>query len=119
MGVPVISLASSTHASRVTASILHRLNLSGMAAKTVGEFAQRARELSEMEETLVQLRTSLRNRMRESALMNVKQFGYEFGNTLRAQWRDWCNQSQAPIAAEPVPEIDENDALAGLEGLTE
>lgn len=90
MGVPVISLMGETHASRVTASILHRLNLSGLAAKTVFEFAERAKELSELEETFEDLRFGLRKRMKESPLMNNRQFAREFGNTIRSQWRDWC-----------------------------
>ncbi len=109
MGVPVISLTGDTHASRMTASILHRLNLSGMAAKTVNEFAQRARELSEMDETLVQLRSSLRSRLRESTLMNAKLFGYEFGNAVRAQWRDWCQQSTVSPTIEREPETQLED----------
>ena len=92
MGVPVISLKGQTHASRVTASILYRLNLSGLATDTVFEFAERAKELSELKETLQELRFGLRKRMKESALMNDKQFGREFGNTLRSQWRDWCHE---------------------------
>jgi protein O-GlcNAc transferase len=92
MGVPVISLKGQTHASRVTASILYRLNLSGLATNTVFEFAERAKELSELQETLQELRFSLRKRMTESALMNDRQFGREFGNTLRSQWRDWCHE---------------------------
>ncbi len=91
MGVPVISLTGQTHASRRTASILSRLNLSGLATKTVPEFAERARELSELDETLLELRFSLRKRMKASSLMNKRQFAREFGNTLRSQWRDFCD----------------------------
>lgn len=94
MGVPVISLMGQTHASRVTASILHRLNLTGLATNTVFEFAERAKELSQLQETLHELRFGLRKRMKESSLMNNAQFGREFGNTLRSQWRDWCHQGK-------------------------
>jgi len=92
MGVPVLSLSGQTHASRVTASILHRLNLSSLAAKSVYEFAQRAKELAERDDTLKELKHNLRKRMRDSSLMNQGQFAYEFGNTLRSQWRDWCHE---------------------------
>jgi predicted O-linked N-acetylglucosamine transferase (SPINDLY family) len=92
MGVPVISLMGQTHASRVSASILHRLNLGGLATKTVVEFSERAKELSAMEDKLTQLRSDLRDQMRKSTLMNNTQFSREFGNTLRSQWRDWCHQ---------------------------
>lgn len=92
MGVPVISLIGETHASRVSASILQRLNLGELATKTVFEFADRAKELAELKETLAELRFGLRKRMKDSPLMNNRQFGREFGNTLRSQWRDWCEQ---------------------------
>ncbi len=106
MGVPVISLSGHTHASRITASILHRLNLSGLAAKTVVEFAERAKELAQIKETLTDLRFGLRKRMRESSLMNNRQFAFEFGNTVRSQWRDWCHdqnvQNKPKIPAKPA-----------------
>ena len=93
MGVPVISLTGQNPASRMTASVLSRLNLSGLATQSVFEFAERAKELSEVKDTLEGLRSSLRNRMQDSALMNNKQFAREFGNSLRSQWRDWCRTS--------------------------
>lgn len=92
MGVPVISLTGLTHASRVSASILHRLNLGGLATKNTVEFAERARELSSMEGKLTQLRSDLREQIRNSSLMNNTQFAREFSNTLRSQWRDWCHK---------------------------
>lgn len=91
MGVPVISLMGKTHASRVTASILQRLSLTGLATKSVVEFAERAKELSEMDEKLNQLRANLREQMRNSTLMNNTQFAREFGNAIRSQWHDWCH----------------------------
>lgn len=113
MGVPVISLAGETRASRVTTSILHRLNLSGMSATTVNEFAKRAAELSEMPDTLTMLRSKLRDRMRESSLMNYKQFAFEFGDTIRSQWHDWCQQSQIRLPSE----ADKKDDLVSLDGI--
>jgi len=98
MGVPVVSLMGQTQASRVSSSILHRLNLSGLATQTVFEFAERAKELAELEETLESLRFSLRKRMQESALMNNRQFAREFGNTLRSQWRDWCTHKSPQLS---------------------
>lgn len=109
MGVPVISLVGQTHASRVTASILHRLNLSGLATKTVVEFAERAKELAQIKETLTDLRFGLRKRMRESSLMNNRQFAFEFGNTIRSQWRDWCHQRNV----ENAPQTPAEHTIAG------
>jgi len=110
MGVPVISLMGETHASRVTASILHRLNLSGLATKSVVEFANRAKELAEIQETLTDLRFGLRKRMRESSLMNNRQFSYEFGNTLRSKWRDWCDEKSATEKPDaPVEQLNDEE----------
>jgi predicted O-linked N-acetylglucosamine transferase (SPINDLY family) len=110
MGVPVISLTGKTHASRVTASILHRLNLSGLATDTVFEFAERAKELSELQETLHELRFGLRKRMKESALMNDKQFGREFGNTLRSLWRDCCHEHELSPSLKQITKASVDEA---------
>lgn len=101
MGVPVVSMVGQTHASRVSASILERMNLGGMATSSVSEFAQRAREMSELGETRDELRHSLRNRMEKSALMNTQQFGREFGNAMREKWRAWCQAREREEQSKP------------------
>ena len=106
MGVPVISLTGQNPASRTTSSVLSRLNLSGLATQSVFEFAERAKELSEVKDTLEGLRSSLRSRMQDSALMNNKQFAREFGNSLRSQWRDWCNTSSNTLDEQAASAIE-------------
>ena len=91
MGVPIISLSGQTHASRRTASILNRLELDHLATRSIFEFAQRASEIAALTETRNELRLGLRQKMKESSLMNEKQFSREFGNALRLEWRNWCN----------------------------
>ncbi len=92
MGVPVVSLVGHTHASRVSATILERINLGGMATNSVVDFAQRVKELSELEETRQQLRSTLRRRLADSALMNKSQFAREFELAINRLWREWCEQ---------------------------
>ncbi len=92
MGVPVITLAGNSHVSRVSASILSRLNLSGLACKSIHDFAAKAKELSENPKTLTELRKALRQTMKKSALMNEKQFAEEFSSLLRKQWQEWCTE---------------------------
>ncbi|RBP53334.1 glycosyltransferase family 41 protein [Arenicella xantha] len=94
MGVPVVSMVGRTHASRISASILRRLNLDGMATSSVTEFANRAKEMSELGESRNELRHSLRHQMEKSSLMNSQQFGREFGNALREKWRAWCQDRE-------------------------
>ncbi|WP_189400599.1 O-linked N-acetylglucosamine transferase, SPINDLY family protein [Arenicella chitinivorans] len=100
MGVPVISMVGQTHASRVSASILERINLGGMATKSVTDFAQRVLEFSELGENTLEARQSLRTRMQNSALMNTPQFGREFGNALRGKWQLWCDDVATKLEQE-------------------
>jgi len=90
MGVPVISLIGNTHASRVSASILHRLGLTGLACPNVRAFAEKAKDLSDKSNLRQELVDSLRARMTESALLNETQFTNEFTDALRKQWQQWC-----------------------------
>ena len=92
MGVPVITLSGDTHVSRVSASILHHLGLSDLACSNTLSFASKAKELSQNPETLAELRNSLRKTMRNSSLMNEKEFSQDFTNMLRTQWKKWCTE---------------------------
>lgn len=93
MGVPVLSLQQNTHASRVSASLLQSLELSHLATTSVQAFAQQAELLTHHRETLLDLKHGLRERMRQSPLLDHKRFGRDFGSTLRQQWRNWCAQN--------------------------
>jgi len=92
MGVPLISLKGQTHASRISASILERLDLGQFATTSVFEFAKRARELSEQVESRQELRNTLRNKVRQSPLVDSKRFSQEFAQALRDKWHLWCQQ---------------------------
>jgi len=111
MGVPVISLQGKTHASRVTASILYHLELDEFAVNSVQEFAGGAKKLAQDPAALNQLKSELRSRMQQSALLDYKRFGRDFGNALRGQWHEWCRQQDQSAAktssktAEQVTEV--------------
>ena len=96
MGVPVLSMQGETQASRVSASILHRLQLSHLATGSAHEFAEQAANLSRDTEQLSALKAGLRKRMQQSVLLDHKKFGRDFGNLLRTQWRAWCQQQSIP-----------------------
>jgi len=92
MGVPVITLGGETHVSRVSASILHRLELTNLVCRNGQEFAKKAKELSENHKALSELRKNLRLKMQNSSLMNKNLFTQEFSTMLRKQWQDWCTE---------------------------
>lgn len=92
MGVPVITLTGNTHASRVSQSILHRLNLGSLACNSTIEFANKAKELSDSPELRNHLRHNLRQTMRNSSLMNEQQFAQQFIDAIRKEWKHWCTE---------------------------
>lgn len=108
MGVPVISLAGETHTSRVSASILQRLELGHLAVDSVQEFADCAASLAGDSAALAQLKSGLRDRMQQSSLLDFELFGRDFGGALRDAWRAWCQQqtdaSSTKSIGEPVME---------------
>jgi len=90
MGVPVVTMFGNTHASRVSASILKRIELGRLACKDIPEFCSRVKELNNDPALRKELRQNLRGTMRKSALMDHEQFGKDFGYALQTLWRDWC-----------------------------
>lgn len=72
MGVPVVTLAGSSHLSRVGVSFLHATGLDDLVAGTAEEYIAHATRLARDSQWLVQLRENLRSRMAGSALMDAK-----------------------------------------------
>jgi predicted O-linked N-acetylglucosamine transferase (SPINDLY family) len=71
MGVPVVTFAGRSHASRVGASLLARVGLDELVAPSVEESLRVASRLAADLDRLAQLRTSMRERMRASPLMDA------------------------------------------------
>jgi protein O-GlcNAc transferase len=72
MGVPVITLAGQTHASRMGVSLLSRVGLPELIASTPGEYVQMAGDLAANVQRRAELRTGLRPKMEASSLMDAK-----------------------------------------------
>ena len=97
MGVPVVTLAGSTHASRVGASLLSNLGHPELIAHTAGEYVHNAAHLAADLPRLASLRASLREKMREkmraSVLMDGRRFAGQIEHALRTMWQHWCARS--------------------------
>jgi protein O-GlcNAc transferase len=83
MGVPVVTWPQGRAVSRQTWAILNQIGLAELGASGVDDYVRLACELSEDTDRLVQLRASLRDRMRVSQLMNLRGFTRELEDTLR------------------------------------
>ena len=90
MGVPVITLAGKTHASRVGASLLNNVGLPDLVATTPEDYVQRAIALATDPPRLAGLRQDMRPRMQASSLMDAALFTRNVEAAYRKMWRAWC-----------------------------
>jgi FkbM family methyltransferase len=81
MGVPVVSWAGATHASRVGASLLSRVGLGDLVAKDADELVRLAVSLAGDRERLASLRSELRSR--SAALMDARAVAHAFEACVR------------------------------------
>jgi predicted O-linked N-acetylglucosamine transferase (SPINDLY family) len=92
MGVPVISKVSTDRAmGRAGKTLLENMGLSEFLAQTPQEYIDIAVNLASNPERIVQLKQTLRERMRQSPLMDGLGFATEFGSILRQLWNNWLN----------------------------
>jgi predicted O-linked N-acetylglucosamine transferase (SPINDLY family) len=90
MGVPVVTLAGQTHVSRVGVSLLSNVGLPDLVANDAEQYVQIASTLAGDASKLAMLRSTLRQRMGESPLMDARGFVKEFEDAIRMTWKQWC-----------------------------
>ena len=90
MGMPVVSLAGKTHASRVGVSLLNNVGLPELVAVSEEHYIQLAVNLASDLPRLAELRSTLRSRMKESPLMDAPRFARGVEAAYREMWRTWC-----------------------------
>jgi predicted O-linked N-acetylglucosamine transferase (SPINDLY family) len=90
MGVPVISLECKTTVGRSGKSILNNLGLPELLATTTDQYQQMAVRLANDLNQLKTLRSTLRDRMKSSRLMNAPAFAADVEQAFRNIWQQWC-----------------------------
>ena len=90
MGVPVVSFCGDTSASMLSSTILQRLDLRNHAKEDALAFAKFSAELAADKSFRTQFSKTIRSRIRQSALMNHKQFADDFGEVITATWQKLC-----------------------------
>lgn len=88
MGVPVVTLAGNTHASRVGVSLLSALDLPDQIAASPDEYVERAVALATDPARLASLRASLRERFARSVLRDEIGFARRLEAAVRAMWQN-------------------------------
>jgi protein O-GlcNAc transferase len=94
MGVPVITLAGDTHAGRVGASLLHQVGLAELIGKSAEEYAALAVGLAGDAGRLESLRAGMRDRLRQSPLLDARRITAEIESAYQSMWQTWCGGTQ-------------------------
>lgn len=90
MGVPVVVMPGDTPVSRGGVSIAANLDLREFVAETPSDYVNIAVKWANDPTALSQLRQSLRNRVRQSPLMQPARFSRAFEHALRTAWHNHC-----------------------------
>jgi protein O-GlcNAc transferase len=90
MGVPVVSLCGTAAVSRAGLSQCSNLGLQELVTHRSDEYVRIAVELAGNLPRLEALRSTLRDRMRQSPLMDAPRFARNIEAAYRQMWRTWC-----------------------------
>ena len=90
MGLPVVVLEGTTHASRADVSMLTNVGLPQLVAKSGDEYVAIAARLAGDIPELAQLRAGLRNMMARSPLADGRACAHNLEHAFREMWVEWC-----------------------------
>lgn len=91
MGLPVVSLAGNTHASRVGVSLLNQSGLPGLIAESHEAYVELAAGLAADPARLSTLRSAARESLGSSALLDASGFAASVESAFRSMWLRWCS----------------------------
>ncbi len=92
MGVPAITLRWPTVAGRISATVLTTLSLTDWIAETEDDYVQLAIDKAHSIEALAVLRSTLRERFKESVLGNANDYVKIVEKEYRDLWRAWAQK---------------------------
>jgi predicted O-linked N-acetylglucosamine transferase (SPINDLY family) len=105
-GVPVVTRAGATSASRSSASILSALALTEWIAEDDEGYVAIVERAARSLDALAALRSQLPTRVERSALCDAARFAAGLEQTLREAWHTWCNGRQgASVSSASAPAI--------------
>jgi predicted O-linked N-acetylglucosamine transferase (SPINDLY family) len=97
MGVPLVTLPGNTVVGRAGLSQLTNLGLTELIASDPDDYVELARQLAGDLPRLAALRTSMRQRMTDSPLMDAKRFAHHVESAYRWMWEQYCKQEGADL----------------------
>jgi predicted O-linked N-acetylglucosamine transferase (SPINDLY family) len=105
MGLPILTLPGRTHASRVTASLLHRVGLDDWVAQSEDDFLRIGALAAQNPTILRELRKELPQRFRESPLGDGPGMARDLEDAYRRMWHEFCGHTAAPQPNQAAKEI--------------
>ena len=90
MGVPIVTLRGQTAVGRTGVSVLMNVGLVELIAENAEQYVQIAAALAGDLPRLAALRSGLRERMKNSPLMDAARFAQDMEAAYRQMWTDWC-----------------------------
>ena len=90
MGIPVVTLTGDTHASRVSASILHRSGCGDCVVDTIPGYVNKAVHLANDLPALARKRSLLRSRFLSSPVCDPGLVTRDIEHAFREMWWKWC-----------------------------
>ena len=119
MGVPTLTLAGTRKMERMSASILHSVGLDDCIVHSATEYVQKAIAFAQNPDYLQSLRSTMRERMQQSPLLDVKNMASTLEVAYRQMWQIYIqqetpvsnsenlpNHASVPVALEPVDAIN-------------
>lgn len=94
MGVPVITLSGDRHASRVGAMLMRQADLDECVAQTSEDFTKCALRLAATPDRLAKIRSSLRQRMLVSPLLDTASMGSHLGAAIHSMWTNYSGGTE-------------------------
>lgn len=94
MGVPVVTVAGSTHAGRVGLSLLSAAGFPELVARTQAEYIDKAAECAARVQTLRAERVARSKQMLASPLCDGSAYTARWQDAIRRMWRTWCEQKR-------------------------
>ncbi len=98
MGLPVVSLAGTTHVSRVGVSLLSNVGLPDFVARDADHYVEIARRTAADLPALAALRADLRRRLLASPLADGRAGARALESAFREMWSAWCSRKRGPHA---------------------
>ena len=89
MGVPAVTLASSRPVGRIGASLMSNLGLPNWVAQDDEEYEEKAVSFACDVSALSELRSTMRQRMQDSPVMDEDSFARDVEKAYQEMWQKW------------------------------